>query len=123
MSSRQPESVLVHAIRKTIEAAYPKAFVMKNHGSMYMATGIPDLFVFHEGRAFALEVKRQRPGESLMAARGRCSAMQRFTIAKFRRAGIPADCVLSPAEALAIMQGAPYFYDLREDLEEPLDSQ
>jgi hypothetical protein len=116
MSSRQPESVLVHAIRKTIEAAYPSAFVMKNHGSMYMAAGIPDLFVFVEGRTYALEVKRQRPGESLEAARGRCSPMQRFTMAKFRKAGVAADCVLSPAEAMAVLQshGEIEFYDLKE---------
>lgn len=114
MSSRQPESVLVHAIRKTIEAAHPGAFVMKNHGSMYMAAGIPDLFVFLNGRTYALEVKRQRPGESLDSARARCSPMQRFTMAKFRRAGVVADCVLSPAEAMAILAGHKPFYDLRE---------
>lgn len=117
MSSRQPESVLVHAIRKTIEAAYPNAYVMKNHGSMYMAAGIPDLFVFNEGRTFALEVKRQRPGESLEAARGRCSAMQVFTMGRFRKAGVIADCVLSPGEALAVMQGHKPFMSLERPQE------
>lgn len=114
MSSRQPESVLVHAIRKTIQAAYPDAFVQKNHGSMYMAAGVPDLFVFIDGRAYAFEVKRQRPGESMNAARGRCTPIQRFTIQRFRKAGVPADCVLSPAEAMAVIQGHAPFYDLAE---------
>lgn len=81
---------------------------------MYMAAGIPDLFVFLDGKTYALEVKRQRPGESLASARARCSPMQRFTMAKFRRAGVAADCILSPAEAMAILQGHPPFYDLRE---------
>lgn len=118
MSSRQPESVLVHAIRRTIEAAYPTAFVQKNHGSMYMAAGIPDLFVFVDGRAFAFEVKRQRPGESLAAARARCTPIQRYTMQRFRNAGVPADCVLSPAEAMAVLQGHVPFYDLAELHEE-----
>ncbi len=112
MSNRQPESVLVHAIRRTIEAAYPTAFVQKNHGSMYMATGVPDLFVFLDGKAYAFEVKRQRPGESLDAARGRCTPIQVFMIARFRKAGIPADCVLSPAEAMGIINGHEPFLKL-----------
>lgn len=114
MSNRQPESVLVHAIRRTIEAAYPSAFVQKNHGSMYMAAGVPDLFVFLDGRAYAFEVKRQRPGESMEAARGRCTPIQRYTMQRFRKAGIPADCVLSPAEAMAVIAGHAPFYDLKE---------
>lgn len=118
MSNRQPESVLVHAIRKTIEAAYPSAYVQKNHGSMYMATGVPDLFVFLDGKAYAFEVKRQRPGESKEAARGRCTPIQRYMLQRFRKAGVPADCVLSPAEAMAILAGHTYFYDLLE-LPEP----
>lgn len=118
MSNRQPESVLVHAIRRTIEAAYPTAFVQKNHGSMYMAAGVPDLFVFLNGRAYAFEVKRQRPGESLMAARRRTTPIQRFMLQRFRNAGVPADCILSPAEAMAILQGHPPFYDLSESTED-----
>lgn len=114
MSNRQPESVLVHAIRRTIEAAYPTAFVQKNHGSMYMATGVPDLFVFLDGKAYAFEVKRQRPGESLDAARGRCTPIQRFMLQRFRKAGVPADCILSPAEAMAVLAGHEPFYDLKE---------
>ncbi len=114
MSSRQPESILVHAIRRTIEAAYPNAFVQKNHGSMYMAAGVPDLFVFLDGKAYAFEVKHQRPGESMEAARARCTPIQRFMMQRFRKAGIPADCILSPAEAMAVMGGHAPFYDLKE---------
>lgn len=114
MSTRQPESILVNAIRKTIQSAYPSAFIQKNHGSMYMAAGIPDLFVFLNGKTYALEVKRQRPGESMAAARGRCTPIQRHTIQRFRKAGIAADCVLSTAEAMAIIQGHAPFYDLQE---------
>lgn len=113
MSSRQPESQLVYAIKKTIEAAYPGVYIIKIHGSMFQAAGIPDLLVFVEGKTFALEVKRQKPGESLNDARGRCTAIQKFTISKFRRAGIAADCVLSPAEAMAVIHrnGSSYFLD------------
>lgn len=81
---------------------------------MYMAAGVPDLFVFVDGRAYAFEVKRQRPGESLDAARARCTPIQRFMLQRFRKAGVPADCILSPAEAMAIMSGHEPFYDLQE---------
>lgn len=104
MSSRQPETILVHAIRKTIEAAYPHCVVYKIHGSPFQASGIPDLLVFVEGRTVALEIKRQKPGESLEQARKRCTPMQVFTIGRLRRAGVAADCVLSPAEAMAVIQ-------------------
>lgn len=104
MSSRQPETILVYAIKKTIEAAYPHAVIYKIHGSMFSASGMPDLLVFVEGRTVCLEVKRQKPGEALEAARNRCSPMQSFTINRLRRAGIAADCVLSPAEAMAVIQ-------------------
>lgn len=108
----------MHAIRRTIEAAYPTALVMKNHGSLYMAAGIPDLFIFLDGKAYALEVKRQRPGESMMAARRRTTPIQRFTLQKFRNAGVPADCILSPAEAMAILAGHTPFYDLSESTDD-----
>lgn len=104
MSSRQPESQLVFAIRKAIECSYPSALVFKVHGSPFQASGIPDLLVFIEGRTFALEVKRQKPGESMNQARSRVTPIQAFTIMRFRKAGIAADCVLSPAEALAVIQ-------------------
>lgn len=104
MARQTPESLVVAAIVKAILAQYPDAYVIKIHGSLYQASGFPDLMVFVEGRAYGLEVKRQRVGESFERARNRSTPLQKLTIAKLRRAGIVADTVLSPAEALAVIQ-------------------
>jgi hypothetical protein len=104
MATRTPESLIVAAIVKTIQAAYPDSYTIKIHGSLYQASGFPDLMAFVNGNAYGLEVKRQRAGESMERARNRSTPLQKQTIAKLRRSGIVADVVLSPAEALAVIQ-------------------
>lgn len=123
MSRTTPESLVVSAIVTAIKAQYPSSYCLKIHGSIFQATGFPDLMVFVEGRAYGLEVKRLRNGESQQRARNRSTPLQKLTIAKLRRAGIVADTVLSPSEALAVIQskGAQRFL-ATEDLPELLDT-
>jgi hypothetical protein len=97
------ESVLVSHIRKMILARYPTAWVFKVVGNPQQESGVPDLLVCVEGKLFGLEVKRQRPGESESAARGRATALQVSHIARLRMAGATADVVISGAEALEII--------------------
>jgi len=111
MSRTTPESLVVTAIVKAIYAQYPEAHVVKIHGSLYQASGFPDLLAFVNGRAYGLEVKRQRNGESAQRARNRSTPLQKLTIAKLRKAGITADTVLSPSEALAVIQGGHKFLE------------
>lgn len=123
MARQTPESLVVAAIMKAIYAQYPDAYIIKIFGSIFQASGFPDLLVCVEGRAYGLEVKRQRNGESFQRARNRSTPLQKLTIAKLRRAGIVADTVLSPSEALAVIQskGAQRFL-ATEDLPELLDT-
>lgn len=118
MARTTPESLVVAAIVKAIMAQYPDAYVIKIHGSIYQATGFPDLMAFVEGRAYGLEVKRQRVGESFERARNRSTPLQKLCISKLRRAGVVADTVLSPSEALAVIQSR----GEQRFLQEPLDS-
>lgn len=104
MSRTTPESLVVSAIVTAIKAQYPGSYCLKIHGSIFQATGFPDLMCFVEGHAYGLEVKRLRNGESTTRARNRSTPLQKLTIAKLRRAGIVADTVLSPSEALAVIQ-------------------
>lgn len=123
MSRQQPETLLVGAIRKEIEARYRNSFVIKIHGGPMQVSGIPDLLIFNDGCTYALEVKAQRAGESVERARQRVTAVQRQMIANFRKVGIVADCVTSAAEALAIMQGREPFLDVSERLAPVVDIQ
>lgn len=117
----QPETLLVGAIRKEIEARYPECHVIKIHGGPMQVSGIPDLLVFNGGRTYGLEVKVQRVGESVERARLRMTPLQKATIKKLRKAGITADCVTSAAEALAVMTGKKYFLDTDDDVAEVID--
>lgn len=104
-----PEALVVDAIKREVLAQFPGALIEKNHGSPFQGAGRPDLYVFIEGRVFALEVKAQKPSESRDRARRRCTPVQRATIYRLRLAGVPSDCVLSPAEAIAVIRGSAQF--------------
>lgn len=119
--TQQPETILVAAIRQEIKARYPQALIFKIHGGPMQVTGIPDLLVFESGRTFGLEVKVKRVGESVEKARLRMTPRQKALIHSLRAAGITADCVTSPAEALAVMQGKVHFLDTSEDVAEVID--
>lgn len=112
----QPETVLVNAIRREIEERYPSAHLIKIHGGPMQVSGIPDLLIFLNGKTIALEVKCQRINESVERARLRMTPLQKTTIKKLRAAGITADCVTSPAEALAVIHGKVLFLDTEKDV-------
>lgn len=100
------EAGLVKSIIRTIKAEYPEAWFLKVHGSPMQRAGVPDILVVVDGRLIGLEVKFQRPGESVEHALGRVSALQWNEIDKMRRAGCAADAVLTAEEALAVIRGA-----------------
>jgi hypothetical protein len=110
MASETPEGRLSKRIRVAISREYPGAFVEKIAGGPYQSVGLPDLLVVIEGRAFGLEVKRQRPGETEQHARGRATPTQQVRIVKLRAAGAVADVVLTPQEALQAIAGTRTFY-------------
>lgn len=99
-----PENLVVNAIMKAIQAAYPHCYIIKIHGSLFQSSGFPDLLVCADGHAYGLEVKRLRSGETMDRARNRSTPLQKLIIGRLRRAGIVADTILSPAEALAVIQ-------------------
>ena len=100
------ESVLVNRIKREILKVYPLAWVFKVVGNPQQAGGVPDLLVGVEGRLVGLEVKCKRPGESEQAARNRATRLQLTQITELRDAGCAAEVVISPAEALAVIQQA-----------------
>lgn len=108
--SKAPESLVVDSARRAIKAEYPNAHILKIHGSLYQATGFPDLLVLIDGRAYALEFKHIKASETADEARDRASARQRLVIAELRKAGVPADVVTGPAEALAVISGHQWFF-------------
>jgi hypothetical protein len=112
MTKSGPETQLVAAIRRELLARFPGCFIVKTHGGPFQAMGLPDLLVFYRGKAYGLEVKARRPSESVEAARGRCTAVQKNVLRQLRAAGASADCVLSPAEAIAVVEGAAGFLEL-----------
>lgn len=98
------ETALVGAIVRRIRAEYPEAWWVKVHGSPTQRVGVPDLLVCVDGHLFAFEVKHQKPGESEEHARGRTTAVQLQQIKELREAGATAETVLSPEEAVALIE-------------------
>lgn len=98
------ETGTVHAIVTAIRREWPDAWVMKVHGSPYQMTGVPDLLVCVHGHLVGLEVKHRRPGESREHAASRVTLGQRKQIRDLHRAGAGAGCVVSPTEAVEMIQ-------------------
>ena len=101
-----PETTLVGRIRRAILAEYPRAFVVKLAGGMFQTIGLPDLLAIVDGRAYGLEVKCQRSGESAQHARDRATPLQLAVLEKMRRAGAGVGVVLSPEEALEVIRSS-----------------
>lgn len=101
-----PETNLVNRIRRVIRTEHPQAWVMKTHGGPYQDAGLPDLFILVAGQFIALEVKCPRPGETEEHARGRTTERQRFQLAHLERSGASVAVVVSPREALTVIQRA-----------------
>lgn len=94
------ETNLVKRIVKAIETKYPTSWVVKISGGPYQTSGLPDIFAVIENQFFALEVKKQRAGESETHCRNRATPLQLFTIDKINRAGGSSTVVISVDETL-----------------------
>lgn len=96
----------MHRITQAIKTRWPNAWVAKIAGGPYQTAGIPDLLVVVNGRLIGLEVKVQRVGESVEHARSRATTLQLSVIAALQRADATAGVVLSPEEALELIDQA-----------------
>jgi hypothetical protein len=99
----QPETLLVGKIRTAVKRKFPDAMIVKIHGGPYQTAGLPDLLVILDGRAYGLEVKKQRLGESAEHARDRATLPQRKRLAELRSAGGIGAVVLSVDEVLGYL--------------------
>ena len=77
----------------------PQTLCWKIHGSAFQAAGIPDVVGLQRGIFFGIEVKV--PGK-------KPTPIQALTLTRIRAAGGNAGCATSVAEALAILEEAPY---------------
>lgn len=100
------ESALVNAICKAIEREHPDVWILKVHGGPYQRAGVPDLLLCWEGLFIGMEVKHQKPGETEQGARERATLLQRSEIGKINKAGGLACVVLTPDEALGVIERA-----------------
>lgn len=98
------ETGLQQAIQKAVRKHYPKAWIMKVHGSIYQKVGVPDLLIVVHGVLIGAEVKFVRPGESEDHARGRATPEQRRQIAEIIEAGGMAGVVISVEETLDLIE-------------------
>lgn len=115
MSATQPESKLVQRIRDELERRLHGCLILKMHGNPMQFGGIPDLLVFWQGRAYALEIKRQNGTETPDKARTRTSVLQVAMIRQLRSTGIRADVVCNIEEAWdVIAHGKMHFIDEKE---------
>lgn len=94
----------MNEIKRAVKRAYPTAMVVKIAGGQYQTAGLPDLIVVLDGRAYGLEIKKQRLGESEAHARGRATLRQEARLADMRRAGALAEVILSAEEALDLLE-------------------
>lgn len=101
-----PETRLVNRIKRAIEAEHPSSWVLKTHGGPYQQAGVPDLLVSLGGLVVGLEVKCQRPGESVEAARRRVTVRQALTLEAMRGSGAVAEVVVTVEEALSVLRNA-----------------
>jgi hypothetical protein len=86
-----PEAVWLHVPNQGPSPEFTRALLGDG-----MKPGAPDLFVFHEGRAFGLEIKR--PGERLSPVQ--CAFHDRLA-----GAGVPVATVFSVAGAECTLHG------------------
>ena len=88
------EKAVVNSIKRYLDKL-PECYVIKTHGSVYVA-GQPDLLGCYKGRMFALEVKR--PG-------GKPTKLQQAVLKKWEAAGAIAAVVTSVEEVKELLGG------------------
>lgn len=90
MAEPRNETQLTKRIVDTVRREYPTIWHLKTHGDGYQRAGIPDLMFVHRGRLLAVEVKHQKPGESVEHLLTRVSARQNIELNDLRAAGATA---------------------------------
>lgn len=90
-------------IEKAIAERYPNAWIFHPVGSPYQMTGVPDILALVQGHLFGLEVKHQKPGESLEHAKSRASPAQLLQLKRIKAAGGYGDVVTSVEESLDLI--------------------
>lgn len=106
MSRHTSEAGVVKAIQRAVSREYPGAWILKTVGGPRQASGVPDLLLCVEGRFIGLEVKYQRPGESLQHALGRATRLQEYQLRAIREAGGVARVVTTVEDALSAVETA-----------------
>lgn len=94
------EGQLVAQIQTAVKKKYPTSWIFKVVGSPYQMSGVPDLLVCVDGLLVGLEVKHQKPGESVEGAKARTTPVQHVQISRINTAGGYATTVISVTEAL-----------------------
>ena len=84
-------------VAKVIAAAKARGWwAMKNHGSGYSVSGLPDILVIKDGRAAWMEAKR--PGEEP-------TRIQEHRMRELSKAGCPVAVVRSAGDAIEFLEG------------------
>ena len=92
-----PEGKLTSRIQAEIRREYgEEVWLMKVHGHIFQAAGVPDLIGCLRGHFFALEVKHPDTGHD-------ATPLQRKTLEMIEKAGGIAAVVTSPDEALSVL--------------------
>lgn len=100
------EKRLQKNIEKALITAYPNSWIFHPVGGPYQMTGVPDILALIDGVFFGIEVKHQKPGESLEHAKGRASPGQLLQIQRIREAGGYADVVTSVEETVELVRNS-----------------
>jgi len=100
------EAQLQSQIWKAIIGLSPNAWIFHPVGGPYQTPGIPDLLVCVDGLLIGMEIKHQKPGESVEHARSRATPQQRKQIRLINNAGGVAGVVTSVAEAIDMIRRA-----------------
>lgn len=87
MTKPRNETQLTGQIVKAVKQEYPEIWTLKTHGSGYQRVGVPDLIFCIRGQFVAVEVKHQKPGESVEHLLGRVSVRQRDELDAVHGAG------------------------------------
>lgn len=101
--SAKNETQLVKAIEGRIRGQWPDAWLLKVHGGGYQRVGVPDLLVCVEGLFIAMEVKHQKPGESVERLQGRVTVSQRKELRDLEKAGAACSVVWSVDQAVDLI--------------------
>lgn len=91
---------MINAVHKK----YPETWHMVVHGDGYQRAGIPDLLFCHNGHFVAVEVKHQKPGESVEHLLTRVSVRQKNELNKLAEAGATAVVAWSVQQVLDLFE-------------------